>query len=318
MTPEEIRLKQNPVLTGLLKAMSQGRYIATRVLPSFSQKLSSQLFGELGDEAMRRYNLVRAPGTNTKRVTINIKGKVYTIKQKSVEIPIARELLREADEMRALNVGAYPEVSQMAMSTISDILALDYELDAAELLSNTTSYPAGNVISLTGTALWSGDNSKPIDDIRDAREIIRKAAGVRPNMLTLGAAVYERLCRHPQIIAGLGANAVKIVTDDFLKQILGVAEIVVGDTVWVNEKNVTADVWGDMALLSYSPAVTPSTASAIDAPFGITSVMEGHPFSEKPYWEDQTKSWIFGGTYERLPNLLKPAAGVLFDKPLGT
>ena len=317
MTPEEIRLKQNPILTGLLKSMSQGRYIATIVLPSFPQKLSSQLFGELGDEAMRRYNLIRAPGTNTKRITLNIKGKTYTIVQKSVEIPISRELLREADEMRALNVGAYPEVSQMAMSTISDILALDYELDAAELLSNAATYPTGNVITLTGSALWSDDDSKPIDDIRDAKTIIRKATGVDPDTLTLGAPVYERLCRHPQILAGLGSNAVKVVTDDYLKQILGVSKIVVGKTVWVNEKSVAADVWGDMALLSYSPAITPSTASAIDAPFGITSVMEGHPFSEKPYWEDQTKSWIFGGTYERLPNLLKPAAGVLFDKPLG-
>lgn len=316
MTPEEIRLKQNLILTGLLKSRSQGSYIATRVLPSFPQKLSSQLFGVLGDEAMRRYELTRAPGTNTKRVTINIEGKTYTVKQKSVEIPMSRELLREADETRALNVGAYPDVSQMAMSTISSILDLDYELDAAELLSAPATYPAGNVITLTGTALWSDDASKPIDDIRDAQTIIRQSSGVRPNMLTLGAVVYERLCRHPQIIAGLGANAVKVVTDDFLKQILGVSEIVVGETVWVNEQNVAADVWGNMALLSYSPMISPSTASAIDAPFGITSVIEGHPFSERPYWEDQTKSWIFGGTYERLPNLLKPAAGVLFDKPL--
>lgn len=318
MTPQDYGMGFNTVLTALLQGMGQGDYIATRVLPNFYQSLASQAFGELGDEAMRRYELTRTPGTSTKRIHINITGKVYTVKQKAVEIPITVELLREATETRRLIIGAYPEVAQLATTIIDDVLALDYELDTADLLANPATYPANNVISLTGAALWSSDTSKPIDDIRNAREIIRKAAGVRPNMLTLGAVVYERLCRHPQIIAGLGANAVKIVTDDFLKQILGVSEIVVGDVVWKNEDNITADVWGDMALLSYSPAVSVSNASAIRPPFGITSVMDGHPFAKKPYLEEQTESWIFGGKYERLPNLLRPAAGVLFDRPLGT
>ena len=59
-----------------------------------------------------------------------------------------RELLREADESRKLNVGNYLDVSRIAMATANDILALDYELEVGVVLgkplTRATARPCGN------------------------------------------------------------------------------------------------------------------------------------------------------------------------------
>ena len=100
MTAAEIRLKQNPILTNLLLGLGQGAYVAEQLFPRLPQALSSVTLARLGNERLRRYNLRRAPGTATKRVNIKYDGQVYSVEQYAVEVPLPRELLREADESR--------------------------------------------------------------------------------------------------------------------------------------------------------------------------------------------------------------------------
>lgn len=122
MTLAEIRLKQNPILTSLLLGMGQGTMVAERLFPRLPQTLSSVNLAKLGDERLRRYNLRRAPGGPTKRVNIKFEGVAYEVNQYSVEVPMPRELIREADESRKLNVGNYLDVSTIAMATANDVL----------------------------------------------------------------------------------------------------------------------------------------------------------------------------------------------------
>ena len=49
--------------------------------------------------------------------------------------------------------------------------------------------------------------------------------------------------------------------------------------------------------------------------FGFTNVIEGHPFAETPYYEAGSKSWIYGATYERRPNVAYNTAAFLFTNP---
>lgn len=123
MTPEQIRLNQNPILTSLLLGMGQGSFVAERLFPRLPQALASVSLAQMGDERFRRYNLRRAPGASTKRVEVKYEGKVYTVDQYAVEVPIPREVLREADVSRRLNVGNYLDISRIAMTTASDILS---------------------------------------------------------------------------------------------------------------------------------------------------------------------------------------------------
>lgn len=316
MTPNQIRLNQNPILTGMFRAAPQGAYIATELLPNLPQRLSENLFGETGLEALRRYELSRSPGANTKRINISLRGKVYTLKQKAVNVPIPRELYEEEDNMKKLNVSNYPELSQLAMNTVDEVLKLDYELDVSDMVKTPGIYPTGNVVTLLGPQKWSDLNSDPVADVKAAKEIIRQKTGTRANTFTMGPAVESVLLGHPKIVALLAHTNDKIVTREHLKRFFEVERILVGESIWADDADNLLDVWGNMALLSYSPKIEIATASLLNAPFGVTSVKEGHPFAEQVWFDKDAKSYIYGGTYERNPNLIKAAAGVLFDQPI--
>lgn len=318
MTLADIRLRQNPILTSLLLGMSQGGLIAERLFPRLPQALSSVALAKLGDERLRRYNLRRTPGGPTKRVDIKFEGVTYTVDQYSVDVPIPRELIREADESRKLNVGNHLDVSKIAMQTASDILALDYELEVAGVATDTATYAAGNVLALAGATKWSASTGTPVTDIRAASNTIRKKIGRRPNTLTLSADAKTALITNDEVRGYLPNTQMGPATLEQLKTILEVEDIVVGEAVWINNANVGADVWGNNAVLAYVPKIggAGNSVSLAEPGFGFTNVLEGHPFAETPYFTtDGTKSWIYGATFERKANVAYNTAAFLFTNP---
>ena len=317
MTAAEIRFKQNPILTSLLLGLGQGSFVAEKLFPRLPQALSSVTLAQLGDERLRRYNLRRAPGAATKRINIKYDGKTYAVDQYSVEVPLPRELLREADESRKLNVGNYLDVSRIAMATANDVLALDYEIEVAQLATNAASYAAGNTLALTGGTKWSAATGTPVTDIRAAADVVRKKIGKRPNTLLLSADALTALCTNPEVKGYLPSTAMGPASIDQLKSILNVAAIEVGDAVWINDADVGADVWGNNAVLAYVPRIGGGGAdlSLAEPGLGFTNVLEGHPFAETPYYDNASKSWVYGATYERRPNVAYSGAGFLFTNP---
>lgn len=317
MTAAEIRLKQNPILTSLLLGLGQGSFVAEKLFPRLPQALSSVTLAQLGDERLRRYNLRRAPGAATKRINIKYDGKTYAVDQYSVEVPLPRELLREADESRKLNVGNYLDVSRIAMATANDVLALDYEIEVAQLATNAASYAAGNTLALAGGTKWSAATGTPVTDIRAAADVVRKKIGKRPNTLLLSADALTALCTNPEVKGYLPSTAMGPASIDQLKSILNVAAIEVGDAVWINDADVGADVWGNNAVLAYVPRIGGGGAdlSLAEPGLGFTNVLEGHPFAETPYYDNASKSWVYGATYERRANVAYSGAGFLFTNP---
>ena len=317
MNVAEIRLKQNPILTSLMLGLGQGTMIAEKLFPRLPQALSSVQLAQLGDERLRRYNLRRAPGTATKRVNIKYEGKIYTVDQYSVEVPLPRELLREADESRKLNVGSYLDISRIAMVTANDILALDYELEVALLATTPGTYAAGHVLALAGGTKWSAATGTPVTDIRAGSDTIRKKIGKRPNKLTLSADAFSAICGNAEVKGYLPNTNLGPATVEQLKTILNVAEIEVGDAVWIDEDDAGQDVWGNNAILAYVPKIggNGGDISLAEPGFGFTNVLEGHPFAETPYYEPGSKSWVYGATYERRPNVAYNTAAILFTNP---
>ena len=318
MTAAEIRLKQNPILTKLLLGLGQGTYVAEKLFPRLPQALSSVTLAQLGDERLRRYNLRRAPGAPTKRINIKYDGKTYAVDQYSVEVPLPRELLREADQSRALNVGNYLDISRIAMATANDVLGLDYEIEVASLATTAGTYAAGHVLALAGATKWSAVTGTPVTDINAAADVIRKKIGKRPNRLTLSADAFSALRTNAEVKGYLPSTNLGPATIDQLKTILNVAEIVVGDAVWIDETDTGRDVWGNNAVLAYVPKMAGNGSADIslaEPALGFTNVIEGHPFSETPYYDNGTKSWIYGATYERRPNVAYNTAAFLFTNP---
>ncbi len=317
MTAAEIRLKQNPILTSMLLGLGQGTMIAEKLMPRLPQALANVNIAQMGDAARRRYNLKRAPGTATKRINIKYDGKVYSVDQYAVEVPIPRELVRESDESRRLNIASHLDISQIAMTTAADVLALDYELEVAGLATNAASYAPGNSLALAGGTKWSAETGTPVTDVRAAAEIIRKKTGKRPNQLTLSASVFSVVCINKEVRSFLPSTQMGPATVEQLKVIFNVADIQVGDASWVDESDNAQDVWGNNAVLAYVPTIAAGSAkvSLAEPAFGFTNVIEGHPFAEAPYFDTGTKSWMYGATFERRANVAYPGAGFLFTNP---
>ena len=315
MTLAEIRLKQNPILTNLLLGLGQGSFIAEKLFPRLPQTLSSVALAQLGDERLRQYNLRRAPGTATQRVDIKYEGKVYSLDQYSVEVPLPRELLREADESRKLQVGNYLDISRIAMATANDVLRLGYELEAAQVATNAASYAAGHSLALAGATQWSHASGKPVDDMHTAANTIRKKIGKRPNTLVLSADALLAITHNAQVKSYLPDSQMGPATIEQLKTVFNVQAIEIGDAVWINAADTGADVWGNTAILAYVPHMGGAAGGDIslaEPALGFTNVLEGHPFAETPYYDPASKSWIYGATFERRVNLAYSAAGFLF------
>ncbi|MCL2524578.1 MAG: major capsid protein [Betaproteobacteria bacterium] len=315
MTLEQIRLKQNPILTGLLLAqVAQGNLVAEILFPRLPFAVRSGMVPKLGNEAMQQYNLRRAPGAHTKRITVSYEGAVYTVEQHSVEVPIPREWIEEQQGAFSLGLPRNLDVSQIAMSTASSVLTLGYEVEAAALATDAGQYPSSNVLTLTGAAKWSASTGKPVDDIIGASDAIRAKTGRRPNTLIVSPNVLSALYRNEQIRAYFPTDRIGLPTLADLSTILRVPRIVEADAIWVDGQNVAHDVWGNVAILAYVPPVGGSMSLA-DPAWGFTSVLEGHPFAELPYYENTSKTWVYGATFERSANIATSAAGFLFVEP---
>ena len=337
MTPSQIRLAQNPILSSLLLGFGQGTFVAEQLFPRLPQTLSGVTLAQAGDERLKKYNLRRAPGAATKRVDINYAGQTYTVKQYAVEVPIPRELVREADESRRLNVRNHLDISRIAMVTANDILLLDYEIEVATLATTSGTYASGHVTPLSGAtkwgasagtqadagalasgpSKWSAPPGTPVTDILAASDTIRKKIGKRPNKLTLSADAWTAIRVNAEVKTYLSSTQQGPVSLDQLKSILNLNEVVIGDAVWMDAAGTGADVWGNNAILAYVPNIGSGTAniSLAEPAFGFTNVVEGHPFAETPDYDRGPKSWIYGGTYERKPNVAYNTAGFLFTNP---
>lgn len=251
-------------------------------------------------------------------MNIKYEGKTYSVEQYAVEVPIPREFLREADESRKLNVGNYLDISRIAMVTSKDILDLDYEIEVATMATTSGTYAAGHVLALAGATKWSADTGTPVTDIDAAKDVIRKKIGKRPNRLTLSADAFTALRNNKQVLSRLPSTFIGTPGVNELKTILEIEEIVVGDAVWIDETDTGRDVWGNNAVLAYVPKIAGNGSADIslaEPAFGFTNVIEGHPFSETPYYDPGSKSWIYGATYERKPNVAYNTAAFLFTNP---
>ena len=154
-------------------------------------------------------------------------------------------------------------------------------------------------------------------DIRAASDVIRKKIGKRPNKLTLSADAFSAICGNAEVKGYLPTTNLGPATLEQLKVILNVAEIVIGDAVWIDNNDAGQDVWGNNAILAYVPSIggNGGDISLAEPGFGFTNVLEGHPFAETPYYENGQKSWIYGATFERKPNVAYNTAGFLFTNP---
>jgi hypothetical protein len=265
-----------PRLTAITLTYRNQRFIADDVIPRVG--VDSQQF------KYSKYTL--ADGFTIPDTRVGRKSKPNEIDWTATELTDATkdygldDLIPYADVESARASQAVQGVMPIdpeARSTtlLTDLVALDRESRAANLLFTLGNYPAANRTTLAGATQWSDfTNSDPVGAIGDAMDI----PVLRPNVLLLGQAVWTKLRRHPKVTAAVfptGGNATggpTLAARRAIAELFELEDVVVGAS-WVNSAKpgqtpTLARLWGKHALLFYR---APNIVSTQDVTFAYTA-----------------------------------------------
>ena len=305
MTPSGARIV-DPVLSTIAQGYQNSAMVAQALFPQVAVPTRGGNIVTFGKEDFMLYASARAPGTNTKRVQFGYSGSTYALVDYGLEGQVPIEVLQDGMNGPGIDHAA------MAIRKVSNIMALRLEKQAADLATTAGSYAAGNKTTLSGTAQWSDytGTSQPIQNIETAKEAVRAATGKRANTVVMGALVMAKLRQHPVIVDRMKYTGRDVATPEILAALMGVDRVLVGDAIYSNDAGTAfTDVWGKFCVVAYT-----DTASVADmgAPsYGYTYMLNGYPQAEEPYFDRNTKSWVYPVTRAESPVLASASAGYL-------
>lgn len=296
----------DPILSNVAQGYRHVEHVASTLFPPVPvQKAGGQIL-EFGKESFKLYNARRAPGAGTKRVQFGYLGRPFALVQDSLEGVLPREYLRDSGQLPGVNLDS------RTVNGVMRSLQLTLENDCATLATNAGNYDSDHKIALAGNSKWSDGSAKPADDIETGKEAIRQSVGIYPNTLLLSARAFKAMKGNPNVVERFKYTSRDSITPEMLANLLDLERVVVGKAVAFDDAGAAIDIWGNNAILAYVPA---APSGMEDPSFGYTYVMEGHPLVEKPYYDNNSKSWVYPVTYERAPVLTGILSGYLIQTP---
>lgn len=285
----------NAVLSHIARGYKFQNMVGTEVCPVVYHDVEQGQVPVFPDEMFQLGNTVRALRAATNEIIPEALTNVtYAMAEHDAAFPMDyREINASARIHRRQKYGA-----RVALSRI--MLRLEYEI--ATLVTTASSYASAHKTTLSGSTQWSHASSTPIADIETARQTIMSAIGQVPNVLLLGKPAFKALKTNAQVLSILKTTADKVVTPQLLAQIFEVEKVVVGTAVQKTNAAVASDIWGDFALLTYSPQ--PSSAGAMldesEPAFGYTLRYDGYPLVDEYSSADQKTKFV------RVTDMFKP------------
>lgn len=305
MNPTQVRVV-DPILTTVVQGYRNQEFVGCALFPSVPVTVSGGKIIEFGKEHFLAYNTRRAPGGDVKRITFGYAGKPYSLENHALDASVPREHMRDASQVPGINLGT------RAVNLTMRVLTLSLELEQAELATNAALYGVNNKITLSGTDKFSDDASDIFGTFDDAKEAVRSACGMYPNVAIFGPKAFKAAKRHAKVVERFKYTSKESITADMLAGQLDLEKVVVGKAVKASDAGVMSDVWGNYIVLGY----VPSQASQMEEPsYGYTYTLEGHPMVETPRYNDTARSWLYGMSYERAPVLSGIASGFLIINP---
>lgn len=297
----------DPILTKVVQGYVVPNTVGHVLFPRVGVTKSGGKVIMFTDRDFKIYNTARAPGSNTKRIDVGYEGADYALENHSLEGKLPREHLRDANA-----TSPTIKLEQRAIRKPWNAMGLGLEVQQARLARDPDQYADSNKKALSGTSQWTSPDSDPVQDIDDACDVIRAQCGVEPNRLVLSPTGFKALKNHPKVREAMKITADgKSISPEMIADLLDLDEVVVGKALYYDEKlDDTVDVWGNDAILAYTP--TSGELDREEPAFGYTYEMEGHPYVEAKYYDENAKSWFYPVTHERKPVIAGISAGFLF------
>lgn len=306
LTPAAARVV-DPVLTTAAQGYKHPGMVGDALFPPVPVDQRGGKIVTFGREDFRLYSTIRAPGSATKRVQFGYSGGDYALEDHSLEGVAPIENMQEAAAVPGINLG------NVTVRKTQRIIALRKEKAQADLATTAANYPAANKVTLAGNDQWSAvhADSDPSADIETGKEAVRAQIGLRPNTVIMGPAVWAKLKYHATLLDRVKYTSRDSLTTEMLAQLWEVERVLVGEAVYLGAGDVQADVWGKFCVVAYTELGTLDDGGAPS--YGYTYQLRGHPFVEQPYYDRNTKSWIYPVTDALKPVIASNIAGYLIS-----
>ncbi|MCC3246145.1 major capsid protein [Methylocystis sp. WRRC1] len=247
----------NPVLTGYAIGYSNPdlTLIADQVLPRVP----------VAGESFKWLEYPLAEGFSLPDTKVGRKGRVPLVEFSAIEQNgavdsyglgdvILNSDIKAAEAQRRAGISSYDPRAH-AVNWLTNLLMLDREVRVAAMMQNTANYAPARITALTGTARFEDyANSDPIGVINAALD---STLIYRPNTVTMGFAVWQKLRSHPKLVKAI-ANSYSgegMITRKQFADFFEIKNLFVGEG-WVNtaRKGQAASlqrVWGKHISLTY-------------------------------------------------------------------
>lgn len=297
----------DPVLTTVAQGYQNAGFVGLSLFPVVTVSERGGKITTFGKESFSLFNTSRVPGANVKRVSFGYSGSPFALEQHAISGIIPLEELEDARSVPGIDLAA------VHVSAVQESIGLRLEYAQATLAATAANYPAGNKITLSGTAQWSDQTSgvsDPVKDIMTGKEAIRAKIGKRPNTMVIGPLVWAALNTHPKIVDRLKYTGRDSLTVDILANLFDVQKVIVGDAIFDNN-GTFVDVWGKNVILAYT--ITESMARRGAPSFGYTYRLTNCPFVEDIRYDGDIRSWLVPVVDEVAPVIACANAGYLIS-----
>lgn len=296
----------DPILSTVAQGYKHNQRVGGLLFPRVPVTVAAGKIIQFGKESFQLYNTRRAPGGKTARVQFGYEGVPYALVQDALEGKVPREWQRDASQVPGIDLGT------RAVTTVMNILTLTLEVEQAAIATNAANYDNAHKVALAGAAKWSADTGKPLTDIANGKEAVRATTGMRPNVCVLSPLAWKAAQNNPSVTERFKFTTAEPITLAMFAKLIEVDVVVVGDAVYADDGGDFHDVWGNACVLAYAPQ---NPTGQEEPSYGYTYAIDGNPAVEMPYYDNSEKSWIYGVTYERAPQLTGMVAGYLIQNP---
>lgn len=302
--------EHDEVLTRLAIGHKQAAFVGERIAPPVYVDKEGIKVPRYGKGSFVEYDTERVVGADSNVITLDSGGHLPVV--------LEEHDLAAGVDYRVQHESRFDEKAK-ATRRVTAGIQLKQELEIARLLQNKAVYQSGHSEDLASTAekQWSSETADVQEALEKAKETVRAACGLRPNVLVVGPAVLSKLRMNAGLREALGSGHHKTLLNiDLLKTLLDVDDIIVGESVYSGDgKKATQDVWGNFASLIVRPTVIADGNDEGQTAFAYTFRRRGMPMVDRydgvggkieyVRYTDIRKAAVVGG-----------ACGYLFQNPI--
>ena len=286
----------DPVLTQLAIGYKQNEFIAETVMPVVGVDKEGNRVPVFGKGSFVSYETERAAGAESNIVTVDAASMMdVVLAEHDLAVPV--DYREKAESMFDMRVKATYKATNG--------IKLHQEIQTAELVQNDSVYHNNlkENLSLSPDKQWNNAKSDPLEAIFSAKEKVRRECGQEPNILVLGASVFNKLKINENLKSYLSGTEHKLLNKDILKNLFELDDIIVGKAVsTVQPNNPVEDIWKNFAALLIRPQIRTTGNDEGEPSFGYTFRLRGMP---------RVDHYLGNGgkiEYSRYTDIRKPAA----------